>query len=429
MEMQSSEEIEKNYYKLAAIFFLLLFNFITITNLPIPYKYNIEAFFLLIILMIGGSLLLTNYFKKRQFATHDPTIHYLLICLFLVIEAAILAQLHFGQPLIYGLLAGRRATYCLSGLILFFLLNKRYISIDDLERIFIFSFFAMLIFYYLMNILVPPKYFIQTADPEAIKGYATYSAARGIYRYRFPGSLLAFGFIYTLLSRHKPLMLGYLLAVVIYFIFFSRGRILLFTAVIIFLFFLFFVSTLKFKIGFLVSCGMILSLFFILFDLSQFGIPHFINFFSDGINAIMGQYGSDASANSRIFQAKAAWQDIQQYHYLGVGKISRQWKYTPEMLFGYFYPSDIGLLGIWFIYGIAGIIAFFYLCIKMFKLFLTIERANTFIFTCWLYAVYILFTSLMTGAIFFTAFGQFSIMLAVLTFSISINKPTIQQDV
>lgn len=413
----------------AAIFFLVLLNFTNITNLPIPFKYNIEAFFLLIIFMIGGSLLLTNYFKKRQFATHDPTIYYLLICLFLVIESAILAQLHFGQPLIYGLLAGRRATYCLSGLILFFLLNKRYISIDDLEKIFIFSFFAMLIFCYLMNILAPPEYIIQSADPEAIKGYATYSEARGIYRYRFPLSLIFFGFIYTLLNRHKPLMLGYLLAAAIYFIFFHRGRILLFTAVIIFLFFLFFVSKLKFKIGFLVSCGIILPLFFILFDLSQFGIPHFINFFSDGIDAIIGQYGSDTSANLRIFQAKAAWQDIQQYHYFGVGKISNQWKYTSEMIFGYFHPSDIGLLGIWFIYGIAGIIAFFYLCIKMFKLFLTIERANTFIFTCWLYAVYILFTSLMTGAIFFTAFGEFSIMLAILTFSIQTNKPTIQQDV
>lgn len=99
------------------------------------------------------------------------------------------------------------------------------------------------------------------------------------------------------------------------------------------------------------------------------------------------------------------------------------------MLWGYFHPTDIGLLGIWFIYGIAGIIAFFYLCIKIVKLFLTIDKSNTFIFTCWLYAVYILLTSLMTGAIFFTAFGQFSIMLAILRFSMQTNKSTIQRNV
>lgn len=405
----------------AAICCLVMVTFFNITNLPIPYKYNVEAVLIAVIFIIGFRILIKNYFVKKTISSHNATTKYIFLCVSLIILSAVLASLNFGQPLIFGLLASRRSLYCLTGLIIFSLLKKEIISINNLEKIFIFYFITMLAIYYMINIFFPAEALLSTADTEFTKGFVGYSESMGISRYIFDQSIIIFGLIYSLVNRKNKKFLVYLLCALFYIFFFFRGRIPIFLFIIIGAYYLIVKANLKTKITFCVFTGIVIPLSFFFGGFEQ-ELSHLIVFFKDGFAALTGKIGSDASANARIFEAKTAWRSIEQFHYIGVGQLSNQWLLTNKLLLGYFHPSDIGLLGIWFLYGIAGVVAFFYLCLMVGKLFFIINKENIFIFSCWLYSVYILLSSLMTGGIFITAFGQFSIMLAIITYSIEKNK-------
>ena len=153
----------------AAICCLVMVTFFNITNLPIPYKYNVEAVLIAVIFIIGFRILIKNYFVKKTISSHNATTKYIFLCVSLIILSAVLASLNFGQPLIFGLLASRRSLYCLTGLIIFSLLKKEIISINNLEKIFIFYFITMLAIYYMINIFFPAEALLSTADTEFTK--------------------------------------------------------------------------------------------------------------------------------------------------------------------------------------------------------------------------------------------------------------------
>jgi hypothetical protein len=87
-----------------------------------------------------------------------------------------------------------------------------------------------------------------------------------------------------------------------------------------------------------------------------------------------GQESSDPSSNARIY----ATEIVIDYFYansdallFGFGKVSHQFNDGWESIFGYFYPSDIGLLGGFFLYGVVGLILLYiipiYISIKVLR--------------------------------------------------------------
>jgi hypothetical protein len=74
---------------------------------------------------------------------------------------------------------------------------------------------------------------------------------------------------------------------------------------------------------------------------------------------LTGEEGSDASANARISETLVALPYIQKNFLLGSGDVSHRWGGGYEGVLGaYFYPSDIGIIGVLFVYGAIGFALF-----------------------------------------------------------------------
>jgi len=102
--------------------------------------------------------------------------------------------------------------------------------------------------------------------------------------------------------------------------------------------------------------GFLLSLcFFIPIEL----ISIFIGRFNEAYYVISTfQEGNDISANVRISEFNLALQYVHKNLFLGSGNISQQWYEGSKGFLGYFHPSDIGLLGAIFTYGVIGLVLF-----------------------------------------------------------------------
>lgn len=209
------------------VFLIIMTSFVDINNLPIPYKYAIEAAFIAVILVVGILTLLKSYVVKRIIPSNNFTINYMVLSFILVFISTILAKINFGQPLIYGILASRRALYCLNGVILLVLLQKEKISLEKIKNLFVFCFVITLVLYYIINILYPPGTLLLEYGDEITKGFVAYSDARNVSRYRFDLSIILFGVIYSLLNIKNKKYLLYMLFSLAYIFFFYRGRILI----------------------------------------------------------------------------------------------------------------------------------------------------------------------------------------------------------
>jgi O-antigen ligase len=80
------------------------------------------------------------------------------------------------------------------------------------------------------------------------------------------------------------------------------------------------------------------------------------------------RFGEDLSYRARVHEASSAWQSIKEYPLLGFGSDSAQ-TVSFQDLFGQFYPSDIGLLGVTFQFGLVGLVLYLllvgWLCASM----------------------------------------------------------------
>jgi len=77
--------------------------------------------------------------------------------------------------------------------------------------------------------------------------------------------------------------------------------------------------------------------------------------YSDAFTVVLaGTLTRDASANARIHETNAVLPYVRRNWLLGNGGLSNQWEDGYKNKFGYFYTSDIGLIGVVFVYGVAG---------------------------------------------------------------------------
>lgn len=77
------------------------------------------------------------------------------------------------------------------------------------------------------------------------------------------------------------------------------------------------------------------------------------------VDAFLAAFGSDWSYEVRVESAERAWAYFLEYPLLGIGQESYQSISYQDLLGERFYPSDIGLLGLAFQYGLVGVIVYF----------------------------------------------------------------------
>lgn len=266
------------------------------------------------------------------------------------IIAAISANLEFGQPVIYGFLAQRDYFLILTPYVILYLLEIQVINLELLEKVFVKLSWIFLIAFYLVVIFVDPEPYIKT-------GIVGYKEIKGGYIFRFQMVFILFGAIYYVVksvSERKSIYLLYSSLFIVYVVLIRQDRtIVLFMLLTIFI--LLFknlslrrILNLSLILGVLVSCVILYGSLIKHDGISQLNDLYYQTYLTLAGEDIPGQ-----KVNVRWQELETAMKYIKKNPVWGSGELSKQWNNGFERL-GHFYPSDIGVFGVVFVYGIGG---------------------------------------------------------------------------
>lgn len=282
----------------------------------------------------------------------------LLLMLLMPVYSAVAARLVFGQPLVYGILTQRGILFGLAALAITAKLRSRQLSLDDVEKTFVALGWGVLLLYLTMHFLLNPAEF---AAYNGMVGGGSVEA----YSFKFNDTFIVLMFFYYAFRGFREHRISCYLVAGIFFAFIvivqgGRSGILSLMGA----FALLVVrwgnrsKLMTFIPKAFIGVGLLLALLFV-------AVPTYMSDLVIRTGAAIdvvttGQSGFDASANARITETALAVPYVKEHWIFGNGDISERWSdgYAGVM-HGYFYPSDIGVLGVVFVYGAFGLLLFF----------------------------------------------------------------------
>lgn len=320
-----------------------------------------------IILSIATAMF-ANAGRKMANTPYDT---YIFVTAFgLPLVAATSAYLTFGQPILYGLAAQRGCLMALFALGAWRLIANGRLTLRELNA-------ALVILSWISLSVSVPIYLFIDANKYRDLGSLVSDGGGAYNEWQLPAVFVIFGAIHylsvsALNDKIKPALFS--LPFILYLILFHQGRIVilsLFAGIVV-------IAILGNPRRRLASVLTALSLLISVVAVSYLAMPEkfssLVSRFIDAIAAALGAYEvSDISANVRILQAEIAWPYILSNPIMGTGVVSNQWQGGYQQIFGYFHPSDMGPIGILFVYGIAGLLFFSIQYIIVFKM---IEKIN-----------------------------------------------------
>ncbi len=262
----------------------------------------------------------------------------------------------FGQPLGYGLLARRSATLILTWLLLVGAWRRRWLNAAQVESVLVglawFTFFL----YSFMRLLLNPANF--TSAPA---GFVLGSGTGGA-TFAVPGCFMTFGVLYYALRglREKNVKCyGYSVLLLINAVG-PSGRFLIVSLLATVAYFLIRWRPLAQVLTTFAQFALVaLVALAITYRISPEATADRLNHFADAFRVVSGgQQGEDASSNARVVESDIAFPYIHAHPYGGVGVLSAQWPGSAGQVADYFFPDDIGLVGIVFTYGFVGLAIF-----------------------------------------------------------------------
>ena len=131
---------------------------------------------------------------------------------------------------------------------------------------------------------------------------------------------------------------------------------------------------------------------------------------------VLGQEVDEYSASARLHEFGIAASGIKKNPIFGNGKLSNQWRGGYEGILGYFYPSDIGLIGAIYLYGVFGFIIFNlqYLLAYYYLKKIKHLKKDTFLMACKYFLFYFFINSLASASTFY--FTSISITMIVVIY-------------
>jgi hypothetical protein len=265
--------------------------------------------------------------------------------------AAYQSHLVFKQPYYFGIMAQRSVILSLSGLFVISLLERGFITLNQVEKSFVGISIVLLAVFYFFFVFVNPVKFVEME-------FVTYSPIRG-YRYRFQFGIVIMLLFYSLfkISTEKKsryyIIVGF---IIFYLIYFLQSRTTLVVVAITLLIYFLKNFSLKEKIrDAFVWIPIALTGVTILFTLgytSLFNRYHIL--YQNVLSIFLGESTDEASSAVRFMEVNTALDYINKNPLLGNGFISNQWNGGWHEILGYFYPVDIGILGNIFVFGIIG---------------------------------------------------------------------------
>lgn len=283
-------------------------------------------------------------------------IYILIVSLVIPIWGAVCASLVFSQPLWLGLATQRAYLLALFALSIGRLISRRWITLSEIGKAFI------ILAWINLACCAPVVLFL---DPNQYNDVgALVSDGGGVYnQFNLPLVFIVFGaFYYTGLwfntNRIKHLAIS--APFFLYIFGGNSGRILNISVISAVIFLAFMGSPRKRRAGNIFN---ILGVLVVVAGLASLAAPEKFNTmvakYADAFMAIDGQDAvDDPSANARILQTAIALPLITGNVVAGTGSISNRWNEGYKGLLGYFHPSDLGLLGVVFVYGSIGLLFF-----------------------------------------------------------------------
>ncbi|MCD6486471.1 MAG: hypothetical protein J7K35_03985 [Syntrophobacterales bacterium] len=316
--------------------------------------FQLQAVFLVLTALFLVSYVVITLLKKD--CINEVVIYFLILISIIPFYSMCRASAEFGQPFIYGLLSERAWLLIGVGIWFYYVIITRKINLATIESAFVFMAWASLVIFSLFVLLYNP-------GQLAYKSHFVHmDAIRGL-RFKFQMYFIIFGAVYYFVKYAVHENLKYLVILLFflaYLLFIHQGRITIMALAATFLLYYW----LNYSLSKLAILSIKLSLFLLVALIAiQIIMPDYLDrmsyLFAQMVRVLTGKMSQDPSANSRILQSQMVLNYFDNHPFslwLGAGRVSHQWNGGYRSLFSYFYPSDLGVLGGLFLYGILGLV-------------------------------------------------------------------------
>lgn len=341
---------------LLCIVWIFTFKFFQSTAIE-PIFFQVQAAFLGFVLIYLGFYVL-SFFAKGKGPENKAIWFYLGLLLFVPVYAGMRADQEFGQPFIYGFLSEREWIILGVGIWLYGMLVKNKLSLTTIEMSFVFMAWASLVFFSIYILTFDPSKFYNPLSDVFIKVNDT--EVRGL-RFKFQNYFIVFGAIYYFVKyslQRKWFDVISFSAFIAYVVLAIQGRsLMLALGAVLFVFYLRHLSSRKTLYGLFVTAVLMVFLSLALKFLYPYYFEKMYFLFQQLFTVFTGEESLDSSANSRIYQSLIVsnyFDSNPVSFWFGTGSVSWHWNDGYQSILGYFYPSDIGMWGGVFVYGILG---------------------------------------------------------------------------
>ena len=346
----SNYSLRKSRVFQCMLFFTLIFG--SLQFVPVVGGYLREIAIVMSGLFVAWLLVTRRSKRIGRFFT--PFLRYISILVLLSLYSAWRAYDVFGQSFQLGFLANRGLFLLPACFVLLYAVKTNYIRLSEVESALVSLGWFSLIGYTLLNLLFDPRAFAEVA------GFGYGSEATDRYGFIYETSFIVFCVIHYALKSISTRNFKYVPYALVHFgfiLFIGERRlatVALLTSIIFFVWYRYklgtFFLSLQIATGALIIGGL-LGVVFLGFD-----FEFLVQRFSDAITVVTkGTLTDDHSANARIYEMELAMVHISENPILGNGRISNRWEwgyYTA--VGGRFFPSDIGVFGALWVWGVFG---------------------------------------------------------------------------
>jgi len=335
---------------------------------------------------------------------YSPFELYILSLCFMPIYAGIMSKLEFGQPLMYGILTQRNTIIAGSAIILIRWVSINKVTLEDIEKTLCAIAWCCLVFFMLIKV---------TLNPARYSGLTGFVVGGNIepYSFVFQSVFIAYAFFYYIVrGLHRKKVLDYIKSIPFFLFMFLVGGgrsmiVSIFAAIGIYVF-------QKFSLLRIIVWAPLVILITGLFLIGfyYFQEEYIVKFYeklTDAITVVLtGEKTGDVSANARIDETEMAWPYIEKNWVFGNGALSHQWENGYFSKVGMFAPSDIGLLGNLFVFGVMGVFIYLLQILFAWRILNSIQKKQCSILvdTSKVFLIYFYIRSFATGAFIYSVY-------------------------
>lgn len=349
----------------------------------------------------------------------------MLIPVVIQIQTAFSVHIVYGQPLLWGFIPMTDLWLFYGVLLVYDLLKEKKISLETLENAYISVAWVSLFFFYGMSLFTSPAQYESTAlvSSNSIKGDEAY--------FRFNMTLIFFGTIYYFIKAFTLKNDLYLIPstlFLVYIIFFRFDRtIMAVTLGSMGLYFVLFVS-IRDQFLALVRLGVPLLLMAII---GAFVFPEvyksYILMFQDIYATLTGNEAEVGKASIRVYEMHIIQPYLEKVStfLFGCGRISHQWiEGGFTHIYGYFFPTDLGLFGMIFMFGLFGTLLLYGQFLLAFYYIRRTKKAlQNPLYLTFLFYLLTMFLDSLTNAFLVINAAQTMIVVGVLYYFYQIEQP------